>query len=46
MPAMSKGKQEKAADREQHKQKERDKKIKDKQRKNTALPARYTKGKK
>jgi len=43
---MSKGKQEKTTDREQHKQKERDKKLKEKQRKNTTLPVRYTKGKK
>jgi hypothetical protein len=42
---MTKNQKEKAAGREKHKQKIRAKKVLRKQRKNTLLPTRHTKGK-
>ena len=42
---MSKSKKKKVADKEQHKEKMREKKMLEKKRKKTSLPARHTKGK-
>jgi hypothetical protein len=42
---MTKNQKEKAAGREQHKQKMKAKKMQRKQRKKTSLPSRHTKGK-
>jgi len=43
---MTKSKQEKAAGREKHRQLQRAKKMKSKQRRKIALPIKHTKGKK